>query len=450
MTFLVAEGVTPVERGPRLHPAPADPQGGRPGAADRARRGLPAARDRGRAGRRRVPGARRARGRDRARRARRGGALSRDARARARSSSTSSPVRRRSPARTRSRSPHLRLSARADRRARGGARAAGRRRRLPRRMERAPRDLARGRRDAAASARPTSPARAGFATEFVGYAKTEVLTQIGALEQLEDGTFLAKLRESPFYPAGGGQVTDHGWIELDDDAARGPSSSRRTASTTTRRSLFRGEGFAAGDRVKAVVPWAVRFPTMANHTATHLLHQALREVLGEHVKQAGSAVRPDKLRFDFTTTQALTPEERERGRAERQRADLREPSRCARSRRRSTRRATSARRCSSARSTATIVRVVEVAGRLARALRRHARPHDRRDRRVRDPLRGLGRLGRAPDRGGHLRRGVRVPARRAPPRLDERPRRARGARARSRSGSRRPASRADVEPEVRS
>src|SRR3990170_3054099 len=60
---------------------------------------------------------------------------------------------------------------------------------------------------------------AGFETEFVGYFKTDVLTQIGAFEEIENGLFLAKLRESPFYPASGGQVTDRGWIELDDEPA---------------------------------------------------------------------------------------------------------------------------------------------------------------------------------------------------------------------------------------
>jgi alanyl-tRNA synthetase len=154
--------------------------------------------------------------------------------------------------------------------------------------------------------------QAGFQTEFVGYEKTDVLTQIGALEELEDGLFLAKLRESPFYPAGGGQVTDAGWIELDDGSGTRAELREAYRLEDDQVLLFEGECFSAGDRVRAVVPWAVRFPTMANHTATHLLHKALQEVLGDHVRQAGSAVRPDKLRFDFTHPQQLTDAERER------------------------------------------------------------------------------------------------------------------------------------------
>jgi alanyl-tRNA synthetase len=153
---------------------------------------------------------------------------------------------------------------------------------------------------------------ADFRTEFVGYEKTEVLTQIGALEDLGDGLFLAKLRESPFYPEGGGQVTDSGWIERDDGSAARAELREAYGLEEDQALLFEGDAFSAGDRVRAVVAWGVRFPTMANHTATHLLHKALRDVLGDHVKQAGSAVRPDKLRFDFTHPQQLTDEERER------------------------------------------------------------------------------------------------------------------------------------------
>jgi alanyl-tRNA synthetase len=154
-------------------------------------------------------------------------------------------------------------------------------------------------------------ARADFTTEFVGYAKTDALTQIGALEELDDGVFLAKLRESPFYPAGGGQVTDAGTIELDDGSGTVADLVDAYRLEDDQALLFRGSGFAAGDRVLARVPWSVRFPTMANHTGTHLLHQALRDALGEHVRQAGSAVRPDKLRFDFTHDSALSAEQRE-------------------------------------------------------------------------------------------------------------------------------------------
>ena len=150
-----------------------------------------------------------------------------------------------------------------------------------------------------------------FTTDFVGYAKTEVITQIGALEELDDGHFLAKLRESPFYAAGGGQVTDAGTLELDDGSGAVAELVDAYRLDADQVLLFRGSAFASGDRVRARVPWTVRFPTMANHTATHLLQQALRDVLGEHVRQAGSAVRPDKLRFDFTHDQALSSDERD-------------------------------------------------------------------------------------------------------------------------------------------
>ncbi|HEU6443808.1 MAG TPA: alanine--tRNA ligase-related protein, partial [Gaiellaceae bacterium] len=150
----------------------------------------------------------------------------------------------------------------------------------------------------------------GPPTEFVGYETTDVLTAILALEDLGDGTFQAKLERSPFYPEGGGQVSDLGWIESEETGDRAELV-RATRVGGDQVLTFRGEGFAVGDRIRAVVPWNVRFPTMANHTATHLLHQALRDTLGEHVVQAGSAVRPDKLRFDFRHDKALTPDERE-------------------------------------------------------------------------------------------------------------------------------------------
>jgi alanyl-tRNA synthetase len=145
-------------------------------------------------------------------------------------------------------------------------------------------------------------------TEFVGYEQVDVRTAITAYADLGDGFFQVKLAESPFYPAGGGQVTDAGWIEREDGSRAELVEALRLEHD--QELVFKGSGFAEGDRVRAVVPWAVRYPTMANHTATHLLHKVLQEVLGEHVKQAGSAVQPDKLRFDFTHPSALTAEER--------------------------------------------------------------------------------------------------------------------------------------------
>ena len=112
--------------------------------------------------------------------------------------------------------PHrdLRLPVRADARAGARARDPGRRGRLPRADGRAPRGLARRR---LARGRRRCPGRRA---EFVGYEQTEVLTAIVALNDLGDGTFEAKLERSPFYPAGGGQVADQGWIEHDETGAR--------------------------------------------------------------------------------------------------------------------------------------------------------------------------------------------------------------------------------------
>jgi alanyl-tRNA synthetase len=144
-------------------------------------------------------------------------------------------------------------------------------------------------------------------TEFVGYEQVDVRTAITAYADLGEGFFQVKLAESPFYPAGGGQVTDAGWLEKEDGSRADLVGALRLEND--QELIFEGRGFGEGDRVRAVVAWNVRYPTMANHTATHLLHKVLQEVLGDHVRQAGSAVQPDKLRFDFTHSSPLTSEE---------------------------------------------------------------------------------------------------------------------------------------------
>jgi alanyl-tRNA synthetase len=151
-------------------------------------------------------------------------------------------------------------------------------------------------------------------TEFVGYSKLDVLTAVVAVGRMDGSRQLVKLEQSPFYAAGGGQVSDTGYLQVDGEEKRYEvvevlkfGDDQVLVVEVGPEPVFRD-----GTRVHAVVNWGARFPTQANHTATHLLHAALREVLGDHVKQAGSAVRPDKLRFDFTHEQQLTPEQRER------------------------------------------------------------------------------------------------------------------------------------------
>jgi alanyl-tRNA synthetase len=148
---------------------------------------------------------------------------------------------------------------------------------------------------------------AGFPTRFVGYETIEADTVLGALEQ-SNGQVLAKLAESPFYAEGGGQVSDSGMVETPSGRARVERVYRLGDDQAVALSLSDGE-LVPGEAVHAVVDRQRRLATQANHTATHLLHAALRRLLGTHVRQAGSYVGPDKLRFDFTHGERLSPAE---------------------------------------------------------------------------------------------------------------------------------------------
>ena len=153
---------------------------------------------------------------------------------------------------------------------------------------------------------------------FRGYESTSLNTQVLALfdeqrqqvDQLQAGArgFIA-LAETPFYLEAGGQVSDVGTIAGNAGEAQVTGVVR--AGTWPRLhavQLIRGV-LRRRDLVSAEVAGAVRNATRRNHTATHLLHAALRQVLGAHVKQAGSLVAPDRLRFDFVHFNAVTREQ---------------------------------------------------------------------------------------------------------------------------------------------
>jgi len=151
--------------------------------------------------------------------------------------------------------------------------------------------------------------QADFQTRFTGYETERQHTTVGAVERRQGG-YLVKLAESPFYAPGGGQVADVGTIECahGDCRARVEEVFRLGEDQALKVVLEQGE-LEPGEQVVAKVDHAARHATEANHTATHLLQAALRERLGGHVRQAGSYVGPDKLRFDFSHGQGLTEEE---------------------------------------------------------------------------------------------------------------------------------------------
>jgi alanyl-tRNA synthetase len=146
-------------------------------------------------------------------------------------------------------------------------------------------------------------------SEFTGYEHLEEHTSVaGVLER--DGRTFVKLAASPFYAEGGGQVSDTGEIACEDGDCRATVSGVVRAGDDQAVVVELAEGaLKDGERVVARVDRRARHATQCNHTATHLLHAALRKHLGPHVRQAGSAVRPDKLRFDFTHGQRLSDDE---------------------------------------------------------------------------------------------------------------------------------------------
>ncbi|WP_202080165.1 alanine--tRNA ligase [Caldalkalibacillus salinus] len=157
-------------------------------------------------------------------------------------------------------------------------------------------------------------------SEFVGYDRLKEESDVIGLtvdeqwvdfmSQGEEGKIL--LRATPFYAESGGQVADRGYIQVGDarfrveDVQKAPNGQHVHIGTVEQGRIRKGE------HVTAEVDRASRTDIIKNHSATHLLHQALKDVLGEHVNQAGSLVLADRLRFDFSHINACTPEELEK------------------------------------------------------------------------------------------------------------------------------------------
>ena len=154
-------------------------------------------------------------------------------------------------------------------------------------------------------------------SEFTGYDRLEDATRIAglfrdgnAVEVLVTGeSGIVVLERTPFYAESGGQVGDRGWLET--------ATARFTVNDTQKQGggvivhigqLEEGE-LHIGETIEAHVDPERRLATVLNHSGTHLLHAALRRVLGEHVQQKGSLVEPERLRFDFTHYEPVTPEQ---------------------------------------------------------------------------------------------------------------------------------------------
>jgi len=157
-------------------------------------------------------------------------------------------------------------------------------------------------------------------TEFLGYDLTEATVHVKAI--LKDGGSAEDLRDgeegdvvldrTPFYAESGGQMGDTGIIKSSSGIAKVIDTKKPSPDLFIHRVKVEKGTITKGENVTCMVDEVSRKTTMRNHTATHLLHKALRMVLGDHVKQSGSVVSPERLRFDFTHFSALHDDEMRR------------------------------------------------------------------------------------------------------------------------------------------
>jgi alanyl-tRNA synthetase len=154
---------------------------------------------------------------------------------------------------------------------------------------------------------------AGKRTAFLGYTETEatstilaLLSEAGAVDEIEAGQAVEVILDrTPFYGESGGQIGDKGTIRTETGLIEIEDTFKPTPDLFVHRGTV-AEGFVrVGEQGHAVIDDARRQATRRNHTATHLLHRALRMVVGEEAHQAGSLVTPDRLRFDFTSLESL-------------------------------------------------------------------------------------------------------------------------------------------------
>lgn len=149
----------------------------------------------------------------------------------------------------------------------------------------------------------------GAHSDFVGYEELETESEVVRADINEEGRVQLFLDKTPFYAESGGQIGDQGLVEGDGFSVAITDVQKARGGIVHLGQLVSGEAEALSGSVHAKVNAEARAAAARNHTATHLLHEALRQTLGEHVGQMGSLVTPDRLRFDFSHFVATEPEQ---------------------------------------------------------------------------------------------------------------------------------------------